>query len=191
MGRADELDTLGSWELPEELVALRETVRRFMATEVKPVEDRLPHDTYLPPPEILRPLQQKAPQGTTITDAKLVEAVGKQPRYCRVEGHTATPGNAGINLNSGMGGTPITGTIISGNTITNEDVDVVINTPADVDLHLNNLLGGQIGVANLGSGTVDATKNYWGCFFGPGTRGCSTISGPEVTYRPFLPISFF
>jgi acyl-CoA dehydrogenase len=60
VGRADELDTLGSWELPEELVALRETVRRFMATEVKPVEDRLPHDTYLPPPEILRPLQQKA-----------------------------------------------------------------------------------------------------------------------------------
>jgi acyl-CoA dehydrogenase len=54
------LDTLGSWELPEELVALRETVRRFMASDVKPVEDALPHDAYLPPPEILRPLQQKA-----------------------------------------------------------------------------------------------------------------------------------
>ena len=54
------METLGRWELPEELVALRETVRRFMATEVKPIEDRLPHDTYLPPPEILRPLQQKA-----------------------------------------------------------------------------------------------------------------------------------
>jgi acyl-CoA dehydrogenase len=54
------LDTLGSWELPEELVALRETVRRFMATEVKPVEDRLPHDTYIPPPEILTPLRKKA-----------------------------------------------------------------------------------------------------------------------------------
>lgn len=59
-GGSTHLDTLGSWELPEELVALRETVRRFMATEVKPVDDRLPHDTYLPPPEILRPLQQKA-----------------------------------------------------------------------------------------------------------------------------------
>lgn len=54
------MDTLGSWELPPELVALRETVRRFMATEVKPIEDRLPYDTYLPPPEILGPLQQKA-----------------------------------------------------------------------------------------------------------------------------------
>jgi acyl-CoA dehydrogenase len=54
------VDTLGSWELPEELVALRDTVRRFMANEVKPVEDGLPHDTYLPLPEILKPLQQKA-----------------------------------------------------------------------------------------------------------------------------------
>ena len=54
------MDTLGSWELPEELVALRETVRRFMVHEVKKVEDALPHDAYLPPPEILRPLQQKA-----------------------------------------------------------------------------------------------------------------------------------
>ena len=54
------MDTLGSWELPDELVALRETVRRFMVAEVKPAEDRLPHDAYLPPPEILGPLQQKA-----------------------------------------------------------------------------------------------------------------------------------
>jgi len=54
------VDTLGSWELPNELVALRETVRRFMTAEVKPVEDRLPHDAYLPPPDILHSLQAKA-----------------------------------------------------------------------------------------------------------------------------------
>ncbi len=54
------MDTLGSWELPSELVALRETVRRFMAAEVKPVEDRLPHDAYLPPPEGLQSLRLKA-----------------------------------------------------------------------------------------------------------------------------------
>lgn len=54
------MDTLGSWELPAELVALRETVRRFMVQEVKPAEDRLPHDAYFPPPDVLRPLQQKA-----------------------------------------------------------------------------------------------------------------------------------
>jgi hypothetical protein len=106
-------------------------------------------------------------------------------------GDTATPGSAGINLNSGMGGTHITGTVISGNTITNEDVDVAINTPADVDLHLNNLLGGQIGVANLGSGTVNAKTNYWGCFFGPLSNKCSSVSGPGVTFVPFLPIPLF
>lgn len=54
------MDTLGSWQLPEELVALRGTVRRFMAAEVKPAEDRLPHDAYLPPQEVLRGLQDKA-----------------------------------------------------------------------------------------------------------------------------------
>jgi len=30
----------GSWELPDELRMLRDTIRRFMAEEVKPVEDR-------------------------------------------------------------------------------------------------------------------------------------------------------
>jgi parallel beta-helix repeat protein len=103
-------------------------------------------------------------------------------------GDTHTPGPTGINLNSGAGGTPITGTIISGNTIENEAADVVINTPAEVDLHLNNLLGGNIGVANTGSGSINATKNYWGCFFGPNSSKCSSVSGPDVTFVPFSPI---
>ena len=38
-------------------------------------------------------LQQKAPAGTTITSAKLMDATATQPRYCQVEGQTATPGN--------------------------------------------------------------------------------------------------
>ena len=101
-------------------------------------------------------------------------------------GDTPTPGLTGINVNSGMGGTPITGTVIWGNTITNEADDVVTNTPAEVDLHFNNLLGGATGVDNLGPGTVDARTNYWGCFGGPGAKGCSTISGPDVTFVPFL-----
>ncbi len=99
---------------------------------------------------------------------------------------TATPGPTGINLNSGGGGTPITGTVISGNRIDNEAVDIAVNTPAAVQIRLNNLLGGAIGVANLGGGTVNATLNYWGCFFGPGTKHCSTVSGPGVTFVPFL-----
>ncbi len=36
----------GSWELPEDLRMLRDTIRRFMQEEVKPLEDKLPHDAY-------------------------------------------------------------------------------------------------------------------------------------------------
>jgi acyl-CoA dehydrogenase len=46
--------------LPEELRMLRDTARRFMREEVKPVEDRLPHDAYELPEALLAPLQRKA-----------------------------------------------------------------------------------------------------------------------------------
>jgi acyl-CoA dehydrogenase len=51
---------LGAWELPEELVALRDVVRRFMAQEVRTLEDTLPHDTAGLPDGLLLPLQEKA-----------------------------------------------------------------------------------------------------------------------------------
>ena len=41
-------DPAGAWELPQELVMLRETIRRFMHEEVKPVEDTLEHDAGEP-----------------------------------------------------------------------------------------------------------------------------------------------
>jgi hypothetical protein len=106
---------------------------------------------------------------------------------------TATPGRVGININSGGGGSPVIGTVISSNTIRNEDIDVAVNTPAEVDVHLNDLLGHKIGVGNVCAfdhasctGTVDATQNYWGCPMGPGGPGCSTVSGPNVRYVPWL-----
>ncbi|MDA8249404.1 MAG: acyl-CoA dehydrogenase family protein [Rhodospirillales bacterium] len=49
-----------SWELPEELQMLQGTVRRFMAQEVKPLEDRLSHDAYTLPADQLKELQAKA-----------------------------------------------------------------------------------------------------------------------------------
>ena len=50
----------GAWELPDHFVMLRETIRRFMAEEVRPVEERQPHDCYaLPQPE-LEALRKKA-----------------------------------------------------------------------------------------------------------------------------------
>lgn len=53
-------DSSGSWELPEDMRMLRDTIRRFMREEVKPLEDKLPHDAYTPEPEQLKDLQKKA-----------------------------------------------------------------------------------------------------------------------------------
>jgi acyl-CoA dehydrogenase len=49
-----------SWELSEELRQVRDTVQRFMMAEVKPAEDKLPHDAYEMPAALLEPLQAKA-----------------------------------------------------------------------------------------------------------------------------------
>lgn len=46
--------------LPEELLMLRDTTRRFMREEVRPAEDKLPHDATSMPPEALAPLQRRA-----------------------------------------------------------------------------------------------------------------------------------
>ena len=48
------------WQMPDQYVMLRETVRRFMIDEVKPVEDKLPHDATSPPPDVLARLQASA-----------------------------------------------------------------------------------------------------------------------------------
>jgi acyl-CoA dehydrogenase len=61
-GSSGSPDTLplGAWELPEELAMLRETVRRFMADEVRPVEERQEHDCFALPDADLQVLQDKA-----------------------------------------------------------------------------------------------------------------------------------
>jgi acyl-CoA dehydrogenase len=52
--------TAGAWELPAELVMLRDTVRQFMAAHVHPAEEKLDHDTVGLPREQLVALQAKA-----------------------------------------------------------------------------------------------------------------------------------
>jgi hypothetical protein len=96
----------------------------------------------------------------------------------------ATPGRTGINV---FGLASITGTLITGNVIENEADDIVAKTPGQVNVHLNDLLGGDmnIGVDNIGTGTVDATENWWGCPQGPDKDGCTTVSG-AVTFTPWL-----
>lgn len=85
---------------------------------------------------------------------------------------TATPGRVGININIGGGGSPVTGIVITLNKISDEDVDIAINTPASVAVHLNGLLGGKVGVGNICTfdnasirtgKEISAVLNYWGC----------------------------
>ena len=105
-----------------------------------------------------------------------------------------TPGTAGINISSGTGGSGIVGIVVALNTISNEDVDIGVNTGVEVEIHLNNLLGGKIGVANdctLDGGSctgnnINVMQNYWGCSTGPGGSGCTTISGTKINATPFL-----
>ncbi len=107
---------------------------------------------------------------------------------------TATPGSVGINVNSGGGGSPIYGTVISYNVIRDEDIDIAVNTPSEVDIHLNDLGGDKIGVgdvcafdkATICTGTINAIENYWGCPKGPGAAGCTTVSGSDITFAPWL-----
>ncbi|HZW80323.1 MAG TPA: NosD domain-containing protein [Candidatus Deferrimicrobiaceae bacterium] len=107
---------------------------------------------------------------------------------------TATPGRVGININSGDGGSPVRGTVISDNVIRNEDIDIAVNTPAEVDIHLNNLDGGKIGVgdvcafdgASICTGSLDVTENYWGCAAGPGAPGCTTFDAARILFTPWL-----
>jgi len=114
---------------------------------------------------------------------------------------TATPGPVGININSGGGGSPVKGTVIAFNTIQDEAFDIAINTPARVDIHYNNLLGGKNGLggetgvgnvcaydnATICTGGIDASENYWGCSGGPGAGGtCGSTYGVSISFTPWL-----
>jgi parallel beta-helix repeat protein len=95
----------------------------------------------------------------------------------------ATAGTAGINVYSVA---PVYATEVLENTIENEALDVVMNNAGGMDVHLNNLLGGGIGVANPGKGTVNAAMNYFGCAGGPGTTGgCSAVNGTGIVSSPW------
>ena len=107
---------------------------------------------------------------------------------------TATPGSVGININSGGGGSPVRGTVIAQNVIRDEYDDIAINTPAQVEIHFNDLLGTHYGVADVCAfdkatvctGHIDAVDNFWGCAGGPGAAGCSKVSGSDIRFTPWL-----
>jgi hypothetical protein len=95
----------------------------------------------------------------------------------------ATPGTTGINV---FGVSPVVGTVISQNKIEQEDNDIVTNTPAQVDVHLNQLRGPKLGINNIGKGSVNATLNWWKCAGGPLAPGCSSVGGSNVLFTPWL-----
>ncbi len=98
----------------------------------------------------------------------------------------ATPGPTGINIYSAGS---VKGTIISGNSIQSESLDVVVHDPSPAQVNFNGLLGLGVGVANLGAGLVDASSNWWSCPNGPVLPGsCSLVSGAGVQAGPWLQI---
>ncbi len=82
---------------------------------------------------------------------------------------------------------PISGIKIIGNTFFGEGIDVAVKTATGgVAAHQNNFFG-DVGVQNLGTGSVDATLNWWRCPQGPGGHGhaCSNAEG-DVQVAPTL-----
>ena len=104
------------------------------------------------------------------------------------DGDVPGSGTSGILIFSDTSGgaPPITGTVISQNIISDEEVDITVATDGAVDAHLNSLLGRSVGVQNMGAGSVDARENWWGCKDGPSAKGCSHIVGPNVAFEPWL-----
>ena len=99
---------------------------------------------------------------------------------------TPTSGPTGINIHAGNSGEPLLDNIVTGNVIKQEAIDVAISTTGRINVHLNDLLGDDIGVANLGTGAIDARVNWWGCSGGPQAAGCSGIEGSDIAYTPWL-----
>ena len=80
----------------------------------------------------------------------------------------------------------ITGTVIAGNVIQQEEIGVATKTNSLVGVHLNNFVSLMTGINNLDGGSVGAQLNWWGCSNGPKAPGCADVSGTNVFFVPFL-----
>nr|ASY01945.1 hypothetical protein [uncultured bacterium] len=99
---------------------------------------------------------------------------------------TTVPTGIDVFADEAVGGaSPITGTVITQNIIKGEGIDIAVATSGGVTVRFNSLFG-DVGVANLGTGTVDATLNWWKCSRGPGANGCSTATGSGIQTTPWL-----
>ncbi len=98
---------------------------------------------------------------------------------------TTVPTGIDVFSDTAHGADPITGVVITGNTIKGEGIDIAIKTPGEVDVHLNSLFD-NTGIDNLGTGSVNATMNWWKCSGGAGANGCSVFVGSGVQFAPWL-----
>jgi parallel beta-helix repeat protein len=92
----------------------------------------------------------------------------------------------GISISSAV--VPVTGTVISQNVFKGEGMDIAVNVSDQasiIDAHFNSFFG-EVGVGNLGAGSISATSNWWKCPRGPGANGCSATLGNNITTNPWL-----
>jgi parallel beta-helix repeat protein len=101
------------------------------------------------------------------------------------DGDPGTTVPTGISIFSPV--VPVTGIVIAQNVIKREGIDIGVNVVAGstITAHFNSFFG-DVGIDNIGSGTISATANWWKCPGGPGANGCSTVTGSGVTTAPWL-----
>jgi len=102
------------------------------------------------------------------------------------DGDVPTTVPTGISL---LGTSAVNRTVITLNEFARESINIAINNAGGlVDVHLNSLNGSSsdTGIANSGAGVVNAVQNWWGCAKGPGSSGCTSVSGSNVVSTPFL-----
>ena len=102
---------------------------------------------------------------------------------------TTVPTGISVFSDDTGGAPPITGTVIAQNVFKGEGIDIAVKTPGSVDIRLNDLFD-NVGVNNLGTGTVNATLNWWKCAGGPGANGCGIFVGGGVLAAPWLTSPF-
>ncbi|WP_446742218.1 right-handed parallel beta-helix repeat-containing protein [Silvibacterium acidisoli] len=95
-----------------------------------------------------------------------------------------TSGPTGINIYSLA---PINGTVVAQNDIRDEAIAIAFNAPAGSTavVHFNDFNGRFVGIDNIGSGSIDATNNWWDCPGGPIAR-CSRAIGNNISTTPAL-----
>lgn len=121
-------------------------------------------------------------QFQSLNDHQIIgnEIVGNGP-----DGDPGTTVPTGISIFSPV--VPVTGIMIAENVFEREGIDIGVNVVkgSDVTAHFNSF-SADVGIDNLGGGTISATANWWKCARGPGSKGCSTTAGSGITTSPWL-----